>query len=93
MKYDLIIEKLSGHDTSGKVGKINKKTDDILNSGDVIFTIESGKGTIKYISKYKGTLEELLIAEGDTVKKGYWQSRGRIDSARTEKDNLLLWAC
>lgn len=70
MKYDLIIEKLSGHDMSGKVGKINKKTGDILNPDDIIFTIESGKGTIKYISKYKGTLEQLLIAEGDTIKKG-----------------------
>lgn len=84
MKYDLIIEKLSGHDTSGKVGKINKKTDDILNSGDVIFTIESGKGTIKYISKYKGTLEELLIAEGDTVKKG--QVIGRVEGELIQQE-------
>lgn len=70
MKYDLIIEKLSGHDTSGKVGKINKKTGDSLNSGDVIFTIESGKGTIKYTSQYNGVLEQLSINEGDIIKKG-----------------------
>jgi dihydrolipoamide dehydrogenase len=70
MKYDLIIEKLSGHDTSGKIGKINKKTGDSLNSGDTIFSIESGKGTIKYTSQYKGILEKLSITEGDIVKKG-----------------------
>lgn len=70
MKYDLIIEKLSGHDTSGKIGKINKKAGDVLNSGDTIFSIESGKGTIKYTSQYKGVLEKLSITEGDTVKKG-----------------------
>jgi dihydrolipoamide dehydrogenase len=70
MKYDLIIEKLSGHDTSGKIGKINKKVGDVLNSGDIIFSIESGKGTIKYTSQYKGVLEQLSITEGDIVKKG-----------------------
>lgn len=70
MKYDLIIEKLSGHDTSGKIGKINKKAGDALNSGDTIFSIESGKGTIKYTSQYKGVLEQLSITEGDIVKKG-----------------------
>lgn len=70
MKYDLIIEKLSGHDTSGKIGKINKKAGDALNAGDTIFSIESGKGTIKYTSQYKGVLEKLSITEGDIVKKG-----------------------
>jgi dihydrolipoamide dehydrogenase len=70
MKYDLIIEKLSGHDSSGKIGKINKKSGDSLNSGDTIFSIESGKGTIKYTSQYKGILEKLSITEGDIVKKG-----------------------
>lgn len=77
MKYDLIIEKLSGHDTSGKVGKINKKTGDTLNSGEIIFTIESGKGTMKYLSKYKGVLEQLLITEGDTIKKN--QVIGKVE--------------
>ncbi len=77
MKYDLIIEKLSGHDASGKVGKINKKAGDTLNPGDVIFTIESGKGTIKYTSQYKGILAQLSIAEGDIIKKG--QNIGNVD--------------
>ncbi|MCM0647510.1 dihydrolipoyl dehydrogenase [Clostridium swellfunianum] len=77
MKYNLEIEKLSGHDSSGKVGKINKKAGDAVSSGDVIFTIESGKGTMKYTSKYKGILEELTIDEGDTIKKG--QVIGRIE--------------
>lgn len=77
MKYDLVIEKLSGHDTSGKAGKINKKTGDLLSPGDVIFTIESGKGTVKYISKYTGVLEQLLISEGDVIKKG--QVIGKVE--------------
>lgn len=77
MIYDLVVDKLSGHDTSGKVGKINKKAGDALNSGDIIFTVESGKGTIKYTSQYKGVLEQLSIAEGDIVKKG--QVIGKVE--------------
>lgn len=77
MKYDLIIDKLSGHDTSGKVGKINKKAGDALNPGDTIFIIESGKGTMKYVSKYKGVLEQLSITEGDIIKKN--QVIGKIE--------------
>lgn len=77
MKFDLVVEKLSGHDTSGKVGKINKRAGDSLNLGDVIFTIESGKGTIKYLSKYKGILEELSIDEGDAIKKN--QVIGKVE--------------
>lgn len=83
MKYDLIIEKLSGHDTSGKIGKINKKPGDSLNSGDVIFTIESGKGTIKYTSEYNGVLEQLSINEGDIVKKG--QVVGNVEGELIEE--------
>lgn len=79
MRYDLRIEKLSGHDTSGKIGKINKKNGDSINSGDVIFTIESGKGTIKFTSLYEGIIEKLLISEGDTVKKG--QVVGSVEGA------------
>lgn len=77
MKHDLVIEKLSGHDTSGKVGKINKKAGDSIGSGDLIFTIESGKGTIKFTSKFNGVLEQLLITEGDVVKKG--QVVGKVE--------------
>ncbi|MFL0247366.1 dihydrolipoyl dehydrogenase [Candidatus Clostridium stratigraminis] len=84
MKYDLIIEKLSGHDTSGKVGKINKKAGDTLNSGDIIFTIESGKGTMIYISKYNGILEQLSITEGDTIKKN--QVIGKVDGELINKE-------
>lgn len=85
MKYDLVIEKLSGHDTSGKVGKINKKPGDSLNSGDVIFTIESGKGTIKFTSQYKGVLEQLSIIEGDIIKKG--QVVGNVEGELIEGIN------
>lgn len=67
MKYILKIQKLSGHDKSAKIGKINKRSGDTVKPGDTIFTIESGKGTVKYLSEYDGTLERLDISEGDTI--------------------------
>jgi len=70
MIIDLIADKFPGHDTAGKVGKINKKAGDPIKTVDTIFTIESGKGSIKYQSRCDGVLTELYISEGDTIKKG-----------------------
>ncbi len=83
MLFDLIIEKLSGHDTSGKVGKINKEAGSDVKVNDVIFSIESGKGTVNFISKYNGFIENLSIDEGDTIKKG--QIVGRISGEKSNE--------
>jgi len=69
MKYDLIINKLSGHDKTGTIGKINVKEGDSIKHGDVLFIIESQKGTLKFVSDYDGILEKLSIHEGDIVEK------------------------
>lgn len=68
MDNKLIIKKLNGHDKEGKIGKINFAVGDSIKTGDVIFTIESGKGSLKYKSEYDGDLTELTIATGDVVK-------------------------
>ncbi|XMB66995.1 dihydrolipoyl dehydrogenase [Mycoplasmatota bacterium zrk1] len=68
MAVELKVDKLSGHDREGRVGKINVHLGDDINIGDQLFTIESGKGTIKYNSKFEGKLLELDIEEGDKVK-------------------------
>ncbi|QAT40925.1 dihydrolipoyl dehydrogenase [Clostridium sp. JN-9] len=90
MKYDLIIEKLSGNAATGKVGKIKKRSGDTINPGDTIFTIESGKGTTKYVSKYKGVVEELSISEGDTIKKN--QIIGKVEGELIEEDKSPKYA-
>lgn len=69
MNIKLTIDKLSGHDTEGRVGKVYKQAGDEIAEGDVLFTIESGKGTLKYTSKYSGVLNSLDVDEGDMVKK------------------------
>jgi dihydrolipoyl dehydrogenase len=85
MLFDLVIEKLSGHDTSGKVGKINKEAGNNVKVNEVIFSIESGKGAVNFISKYNGVIESLSIDEGDTIKKG--QIVGQVSAEKSEEVN------
>lgn len=86
MKFDLIIEALAGHDASGRVGKIIKEAGDNVKPNDIIFTIESGKGTVNFISKYSGVIEALNIDEGDTVKKN--QIVGSVEGEKYEATNI-----
>lgn len=81
MKESIVIEKLNGHDKEGKIGKILKKPGDQVLVGDLMFTIESGKGAINVKSSWEGTILELKINEGETVKKG--QTVGSVDSTGT----------
>ena len=67
MKNTLIIDKLNGHDKDGKIGKINVVVGDSVQAEDVLFTIESGKGSLKYKSKYDGIVTDLTIKVGDVV--------------------------
>ena len=86
MKFDLIIEALAGHDSSGRVGKIIKEAGDAIKPNDIIFTIESGKGTVNFISKYQGVIEALNIDEGDVVKKN--QVVGSVEGEKQVSQNI-----
>ncbi len=80
MEFKIIINKLNGHDTEGKIGKINKRKGDTVKTGDTIFSIESGKGSIKFASECDGVIQALTIDEGQTVKKG--QEVGSIEGTK-----------
>ncbi|WP_066503566.1 dihydrolipoyl dehydrogenase [Abyssisolibacter fermentans] len=69
MECKIIIDKLSGHDTKAKVGKISKKVGDKVQVGDILFSLESGKGNLNYKSNVNGILTEFLVEEGQTVSK------------------------
>lgn len=68
MENKLVIKKLNGHDKEGKIGKVNVKIGDEVKSGDVLFTIESSKGSLKYKSDFDGKITALNIKAGDIVK-------------------------
>lgn len=65
----LVIKKLNGHDKDGKIGKIHFAVGDTITTDDVLFTIESGKGSLKYKSEFNGVLTDLQISSGDVVIK------------------------
>lgn len=83
MKCELIIEKLSGHDTNAKVGKISRKVGDEIKVGDVLFSLESGKGNLNFTANANGTLMLLSIEEGQTVAKN--DVVGFIEGERPDK--------
>lgn len=67
MENNLTINKLNGHDKDGKIGKINVAVGSVISMDEVLFTIESGKGSLKYKSEYNGVLKKLAIKTGDVV--------------------------
>ncbi|WP_432666117.1 dihydrolipoyl dehydrogenase [Wukongibacter baidiensis] len=91
MKCELIIEKLSGHDTKAKVGKISKRVGDEVKAGDILFTLESGKGNLNFTADANGTLMELNIEEGQTVSKkdvvGFVEGERLDNKDKTDKVN------
>ena len=82
MEKPIIIEKLNGHDKEALVGKCNKKVGDSISVGDVLFTVESSKGSFPIKSIYDGKILKLDISEGDTVKKG--QVVGQVHASGAE---------
>ncbi|WP_058485915.1 lipoyl domain-containing protein [Defluviitalea phaphyphila] len=87
MKLKLVIDQLPGHEQKGVIGKIYKSKGDKINAGDILFTIEAGKGSIKYKSKYNGVITSLDIDEGDTVTKN--QVIGSVDGEEVSNCNNI----
>ncbi|MGO1368205.1 MAG: dihydrolipoyl dehydrogenase [Senegalia sp. (in: firmicutes)] len=70
MLIDIKLEKLSGHSTSGKIGKIHVEVNDNIKVGDEILDIESNKGNKSVISNATGIIKSINVETGDTIKKG-----------------------
>jgi dihydrolipoamide dehydrogenase len=64
------LEKLSGHATKGKIGKINIKLGDEVKTGDILLQVESNKGSSPIKSDFEGKIIEILVEEGSTVNIG-----------------------
>jgi len=55
---------------TGKVWKLDTSPGDKLGEDDTILTLESMKMEIPVLAPAVGTLKEVLVAEGDSVKEG-----------------------
>jgi len=85
MLINFNLKKLSGHSTSGKVGKIHKKVNDLIKAGDEFLDIESNKGNITICSDVTGIIKSIEIKVGDTVKKG--DVLAKIEGEQVGSDN------
>lgn len=68
--FEIKLEKLSSHNNSGKIGKINVKTNDTVKVGDMLLQVESKKGNSSVKSNTSGKITEILVEEGQIVKVG-----------------------
>ncbi len=80
---DIKLTKITGHETKGKVGSINVKKDDSIKVGDTLLTIESSKASVEVESEYEGTINEVLIEEGQEISIGTVMFK--IDGKKQEK--------
>ncbi len=55
---------------TGKVWKLDTNPGDKLGEDDTILTLESMKMEIPVLAPANGTLKEILVGEGDSVKEG-----------------------
>lgn len=85
MIIDFKLEKLSGHANSGKVGKIYKNVNDMINAGEEFLDIESNKGNITVCADVSGTIKSIEVKAGDTIKKG--DILAKIEGEQIKKEN------
>lgn len=64
------LEKLLGHASEGKVGRVHIASGDEVQTGDALFDVESSKGNVTVKAPANGTVERVMVAEGAMVNVG-----------------------
>ena len=67
---EIKLKSIMGKDKTAIVGKLNVSVGDTIETGHVILQLETKKGNSPLKSEISGTVEEILISEGQTVKIG-----------------------
>ncbi len=68
MKNEMRLENLPHNGNEAKIVKVHKQQGDTVEPDDVVFDVESGKGSVSVATDIKGTIEEIMVSAGDTVK-------------------------
>lgn len=68
--YTIKLDKITGHEKEGTIGKITVIIGQTVKPGDILFNVECSKGNVKIKSEYTGIIEKVLIEEGQAVKIG-----------------------
>ncbi len=85
MLVDIKLEKLSGHESKGKVGEIFKKVGDKIKKDEELLEVESKKGNVTVHSEYDGEIKEILIEQGDEVSIGEILLKAECEAKETKK--------
>src|SRR3712207_2318578 len=67
---EIKLESLLGNKKSVKIGKVNVKVGDVINTNDVLMQIESQKGNSPFKAKASYKIEEIKVEEGQEVLVG-----------------------
>lgn len=70
MTFDVKLEKLSGHNKSGVVGRVYKIEGDTVKVGEELFDIEAKKGNFTVTSDVEGKIVKIKVNQGDKVSIG-----------------------
>ncbi|AWZ48540.1 dihydrolipoyl dehydrogenase [Clostridiaceae bacterium 14S0207] len=67
---EIKLESLLGNKKTARIGKINVKVGDVINTNDVLMQIESQKGNSPFKAKASYKIEEIKVEEGQEVLVG-----------------------
>ena len=70
MTYDLLMPKLGLTMTEGSISEWKVKPGEPVRAGDVLLVIETDKASSDIEAEADGVLEEIVVAEGETVAVG-----------------------
>ncbi|MEH6943649.1 dihydrolipoyl dehydrogenase [Bacillus sp. JJ722] len=68
---EIKLEKLSGHETKARIGKINVSVGEEVQIGQQLLQLESKKGNAPFKSKYTGIIDEMMVSEGQEIEIGH----------------------
>src|SRR6516162_8416340 len=81
---DITMPRLSDTMQEGTIARWLKKAGDEIKKGDILAEIETDKATMDLEAYEAGTLQQVLVQEGETVPVG--QAVARIGSGAVSKD-------
>ncbi len=67
---DILLTKITGHETKGIIGSIEVKNGDSIKAGDTLLTLETSKSAVDITSEYDGSITEVLVEAGQEISIG-----------------------
>ncbi|MGZ9586479.1 dihydrolipoyl dehydrogenase [Paenibacillus marinisediminis] len=89
---EIKLEQLSGHAKTSKIGKMNVSVGDKVEIGQQLLQLESKKGNTPFKSKYAGTIDEIMVSEGQEIGIGQVLFKMTTQQSEAAKPKLDYFA-